>query len=149
MEQSKKILELGCGKLPREGAVNVDKIKLPGVDVVWDLNKFPYPFKDEEFDEIYGQDIIEHLDDVFKAMEELYRILKTGGTVYFHTTYCKNEESFRDPSHKHFFTLDSFDYFDPETDLGKEYGFYTKARFKILNKYLDNNNYTNFLLKKV
>jgi len=149
MEQSKKILELGCGMHPRPGAINVDKLDLPGVDVVWDLDKFPYPFKDEEFDEIYGQDIIEHLDDVFMVMEELYRILKLGGTIYFHTTYVKNEQSFTDPSHKHFFTLDSFDYFDNSTDLGKAYSFYTKARFKILNKYLDNNNYTNFLLKKV
>ncbi len=149
MEQSKKVLEIGCGLKPREGAINVDKLDLPGVDIVWDLEKFPYPFNNNIFDEIYAHDIIEHLDDIIGVMEELYRILKPGGKVYIHSTYSKNDESFRDPTHKHFFTLDSFDYFDPSTPTGKDYSFYTKARFRILKKYLDGGNWTNFILEKI
>ena len=46
-------LNLGCGRDIREGYVNLDKAGLDGVDVVHDLNVFPYPFEDNEFDEIH------------------------------------------------------------------------------------------------
>lgn len=39
-------LTIGCGKKIEEGYINLDKIALKGVDIVWDLDKFPYPFED-------------------------------------------------------------------------------------------------------
>ncbi len=58
-----KKLNLGCGLNHREGYVNLDAVKLPGVDVVHDLNKMPYPFKTNQFDEIICQHLLEHLDN--------------------------------------------------------------------------------------
>ena len=34
-------LNLGCGRFPLPGYVNVDCVKLQGVDMVHDLNKMP------------------------------------------------------------------------------------------------------------
>lgn len=48
----KKKLNLGCGKDIKKEYVNLDIRKFPGVDIIHDLNKFPYPFKDDSFDEI-------------------------------------------------------------------------------------------------
>lgn len=69
-----KILDVGCGTAKIKGAIGIDRIKLDGVDIVHDLNKFPWLFKDKTFDEIYMNDIIEHLDDTIKVMEECCRL---------------------------------------------------------------------------
>ena len=39
-------LNFGCGPEIMKGYVNMDILKLSGVDVVHNFNKFPYPFKD-------------------------------------------------------------------------------------------------------
>ena len=36
-----KVLDVGCGTAKVNGAIGIDRINLPGVDVVHDLNKFP------------------------------------------------------------------------------------------------------------
>ncbi|HUJ19453.1 MAG TPA: hypothetical protein VL197_15820 [Nitrospirota bacterium] len=40
-------------------------------DVVQDFNSFPYPFGGTTFDGTYVDNVLEHLDDVIKGMEEL------------------------------------------------------------------------------
>ena len=70
-----RILDVGCGSDKVKGAIGIDHVKLPGVDVVHDLNSFPWPLKDEAFDEIYMNDIIEHLK-ARKDIEDYFRSLK-------------------------------------------------------------------------
>ena len=48
----KKILDLGCGRNKVPGAIGLDLFPVPGVDVVHDLEAFPYPFENNSFDEI-------------------------------------------------------------------------------------------------
>lgn len=50
------------------------------VDVVWDLNKCPYPFEDDSVDYVLAKHVLEHLDDVISVMNGLHRILKKGGS---------------------------------------------------------------------
>ncbi len=125
-------LNIGCGKALMKGFVNLDKIKLSGVDVVHDLNSFPYPFKSSMFSEIVCNHVLEHLDDAVSVMEELHRIGKKGALIRVKVPYFNHHSSFTDPTHKHFFTLDSFNYF---TSSGK-FNFYSKARFQIIKKRL-------------
>ena len=79
-----KCLNLGCGLDKREDCVNLDARKDVNPDVVWDLEKLPLPFKDEEFDEIIARDVIEHITfhKTEALLKELYRILKHGGRIY-------------------------------------------------------------------
>jgi predicted SAM-dependent methyltransferase len=51
----------------------------PLADVKADICNLP--FKDEEFDVILCNHVLEHIPDDTKAMQELYRILKKGGMV--------------------------------------------------------------------
>jgi len=80
-----KILDLGCGKNKFKTSnlsdivVGMDKYSLEGVDVVHDLEKTPYPFNDNEFDEIRTHHVLEHIQNFFGLMEECHRILKPGG----------------------------------------------------------------------
>lgn len=129
MNPSLKILDLGCGNKKREGAVGVDRNDRTAADVIHDLNSFPYPFEDSSFDEIYLDNTLEHLDDVIRVMEEVYRICKLGGLVKVIVPYFRSPWAFIDPTHRHFFTVDSFAYFDPDHIICVRYD-YSLARFK-------------------
>lgn len=80
----KLILDLGCGNRkykPKNGekVIGVDINKDSQADVIWDLNRFPYPFKDESVDIVYMSHVLEHLDDPEQCIKEIYRILKKDG----------------------------------------------------------------------
>ncbi len=129
------ILDVGCGNKKRPGAIGIDSNRNTQADVIHDLNVFPYPFEDNTFDEIYVTHCIEHLDDVLRVMEELHRIGKPGARVTVDAPYFSGQDAFSDPTHKHFFTSRSFDYF---TGDFPEFSFYSsKARFKKLGYHID------------
>jgi len=128
-----KILDFGCGnkkfksKNPKDKVIGLDIVKLPGVDVVYNLDKYPWPFKENEFDMIVSNHVLEHLSDLIKAMEELHRISKPGAILKFNIPYFASSGAFQDPTHKRFFTYRTFEYFTEESNLN----FYTTSRFKI------------------
>lgn len=79
-----KKLNLGCGNRMLTGYVNVDNNPLlvrKGI-VTHDLNKFPYPFADNTFDEIRMDHVLEHLEDPLDVLIELYRIARNGCKVF-------------------------------------------------------------------
>jgi predicted SAM-dependent methyltransferase len=51
-------LNLGCGHIPLEGYVNVDRRELPGIDVVADVAELP--FEEGEVQEISSAHLLEH-----------------------------------------------------------------------------------------
>ncbi len=129
MEKLKK-LRLGAGKIQDKNCVNLDLYKLKGIDVVHDLNKFPWPFKDNEFDEIQCPYILELLGDFIKVVEELHRIAKPNATIIVESTSYQNPNAPGDPLNKKIFCWSSFDYFQEGTRLD----YYSKVKFKILSK---------------
>jgi len=126
-EKPLKILNIGCGDKPMKKAINLDWIKIPGVDIVHNIEKTPWPFKKDEFDEIYAYNVLEHVNNFIEIMEEIHRILKPNGRVIISGPYYMHKDTFTDPTHKRGFTTKSFQYFEKECNLN----FYTKARFKI------------------
>ena len=121
-------LNLGCGENRIDGFIGVDKIKTLAVDVIHDLNIFPYPFPGSSADEIIMDNVLEHLEDVISVMEETYRLAAPGAIVMIKVPYFKSNSAFTDPTHKHFFTETSFKYFSANNPLH----FYTKANFRVL-----------------
>jgi ubiquinone/menaquinone biosynthesis C-methylase UbiE len=105
-----KKLNLGCGTDIKKGYVNLDKVKLKGVDVVHDIEKKPLPFKDNEFDEILANNIIEHIDYV-PAMKELHRVLKKGGILKICVPHFNSRLASGDPTHKNYFSTETFMFF--------------------------------------
>ena len=81
MQEDSIVINLGCGTRKEKGHIGVDIVKWPDTDIVWDLNKIPYPFDDEYADAIIAEEIIEHLKDPKKFLSEAHRILKPGGTI--------------------------------------------------------------------
>lgn len=125
-----KKLNFGSGDDIKKGYVNADIIKLPGVDLVHNFNKFPYPFKDKEFDEVFTSHVLEHLDDLPRVMKELKRVCKPGAKIIIHVPHFSCGVSYRDPTHRRLFSYFTFDYFTDEC-------FYDLPKFKIKRRRLN------------
>ena len=124
-----KILDIGCGKHKTPGAVGLDSNPRTGADVIHDLDEVPYPFPDDEFDIIIGNQVIEHVDDVLAVVAELHRIAKPGGRIRLDTPHYSDVASYTDPTHRHHLTTESFSYFTGRrTDLD----FYSEVRLRPL-----------------
>ncbi len=122
-----RTLDLGCGKAKTPGAIGLDINRRSDADVLHDVNDFPYPFQADSFDRVICNGIIEHVDNVVRVMEELHRICRAGAVVEITTPYFTSVDAFTDPTHKHYFSSRSFDYF---TGDFPEYNFYSEARFR-------------------
>jgi predicted SAM-dependent methyltransferase len=105
-----KKLNLGCGVDIKEGWINLDSARLPGVDVVHDIETLPLPFRDEEFDEILAHDVLEHVEYI-PVLKDLCRILKKGGTLTIRVPHFTSKNNFIDPTHKKQFSVNTFDFF--------------------------------------
>lgn len=127
-----RILDVGCGTSKRDGAVGIDCNPRSAADVIHDLNVFPYPFADNEFDLIWCMDVLEHLHNIVGTMEELWRIGKPGAKVVIKGPFFADVGRHVDPTHVRGFSRRSFDYFIEGTPLYNKYR-YSKAAFRLLS----------------
>ncbi len=133
-----KKINLGCGTKYMQGYINTDVTQTVKADVYFDLNKTPYPFRSNFADEIYMDNVLEHLDDIPRVIEEIHRILKPGAVLRIYVPYAKSDGAFNDPTHMHYFTERSMDYFSRDN----AYGFYADVSFQIKKAELFNANKT-------
>jgi len=80
-------LNMGCGEYNKRlepGWVNVNNRPEVGPDVLWDLERTPYPWSDDSAEEIIWKDALEHLSwrVIENVLRECHRILKKGGRIY-------------------------------------------------------------------
>jgi len=74
-------LNVGAGSSQLHPAlINVDLVPGPTIDVCASVERLPFP--DEVFDLVVSQELLEHVRDPLRAMQEMRRVLKKGGTVY-------------------------------------------------------------------
>jgi len=119
-EAKRVCLDLGCGKNKREGFIGVDSLKFDGVDVVCDLAEVkpfykwkyirhfedgifkPWPWKTNSIDEAHSSHFLEHLTNVERVhfFNELWRVMKNGGTATIITPNWSHACAFGDPTHQ-------------------------------------------------
>ncbi len=74
-------LNVGAGSSQLHPAlVNVDIVPGPTIDVCASVEHLPFP--DEIFDLVVSQELLEHVRDPFRAMQEMRRVLRKGGVIY-------------------------------------------------------------------
>ena len=122
-----KTLDLGCGLFKLPGSIGVDIIPLEGVDVVHDLNQFPYPFQSNVFNYIRLFHVIEHVNSIVKTMAEVHRIAKSDCLVEIVTPHYTDISSWQDPSHQWHLNSRSFEHFETTSETN----YYSNARFTI------------------
>jgi len=124
---SLKSLDIGCGRFKFPGSIGLDIVPLKGVDVVHDLDKFPYPFSSDAFDYIRLSHVVEHIQSVVQTMEEVHRIAKPAALVEIITPHYTDASSWQDPSHRWHLNSWSFNHFS----LKSQTNYYSKARFDV------------------
>ena len=103
-------LNLGCGNKAKEGFLGVDRYPCEAVDIICDVTQ-PLPFEDGTVDEIYMDNLIEHVPDIPALMAEVVRVAKSGALVTIITPHFTSLSSWRDPTHIHHLSYFSFDHF--------------------------------------
>lgn len=130
-----RTLNLGAGnRIMGNGAVNHDQVKHRAeIDVVHDLNQLPWPWEDNSFDLIMAHAVLEHLRiNLLESVNECWRILRPGGTLYVKLPYWNSANAYLDPTHYWRFDVLTPTIFDPDTRYGKAYRFYTDRKWKII-----------------
>jgi SAM-dependent methyltransferase len=147
---------LGSGEDHRDGYIHVDYLDLPNTDIVHNLIFTPYPFEDNSVDEVIAIDVVEHLPShdpnwqpmIVVFMEEMHRIMKPGAMLFIQTPGYRAAFGFTDPTHTRVFTVDTFSFFDPDTAFGSKNSYYSKAKFKVESKELENGNLQIWCIKR-
>ena len=129
----KKILDVGCGTNKHPGAIGLDNNLRTAADVIHDLGQIPYPFPDNEIDEIVSNHVAEHVPDVMAFVTELYRITKPGGRIKLLTPHYTNPDWASDPTHRNHFNSYTFNVFMPERQL---FPFYTEVNLKLIKTHV-------------
>lgn len=106
-------LDLGCGtrKRPAESFngssephpwIGVDCRKFPGVDVVCNLGKQKWPWKNESVDEIHTSHMVEHLTppERIHFANEAFRVLKKGAKLVVITPFWCSTRAYGDLTHQ-------------------------------------------------
>ncbi len=129
-------LDLGGGANPQFGFINIDYRALPQVDIVQDLEKFPWPLPDNCASMAMASHVIEHIDPhggVFmRFMDEVWRVLKPGGQFMLSFPYAGSPGYWQDPTHCNGCTEVTFAYFDPLEAGGYLYKIYKPKPWRIV-----------------
>ena len=106
-------LYLGAGKDHKDGFINVDIVDFPGIDLVADVTK-GLPFSDSSVDHVCTRDMMEHLPQESKVpvINEIWRVLKDGGTMEHYIPNAGSRNDFGSPSHLSHWNLQQFEHFD-------------------------------------
>ena len=137
-------LDLGCGTNPRnpfnaEKLIGLDMMPVADLqcDVVWEA----IPLEDNAVDYVTAFDFLEHIPRIVyhekkarfafvELMNEIWRVLKPGGTFFSHTPCYPFGAAFQDPTHVNYVTPETFaEYFDCNKIWARRYGF--KGQFNI------------------
>lgn len=132
-------LDIGCGD-NKQGPdwVGMDYRKLPGVDIVQDLELFPWKdLEDNSVQVAVASHVVEHINPAkgtfINFMNEVWRVLKPNGEFAIACPYAGTHRYFQDPTHVNPCNETTWRYFDP-LDVptnGHLYSIYQPAPWRI------------------
>jgi len=109
---SEKKINLFCSNNKVDGFHGIDIKEGTNVDTVMDLNKYPWDIEDNSIEEIISLHYVQKVDDIIKFMQEIYRILKPGGSIKIIAPYYTSMIASQDPTHKRLISESTFIYFN-------------------------------------
>lgn len=152
-------LDIGCGNKCKEGYVGLDKVQLPGVSIVADI-EHELPVKSASCKVVRAHHVFEHVANLVGLMNEIHRVLVPNGRLEIGVPLvgCFDDKgnwvfgagAYLDVTHIRYFSEDSFNYWTilpsgrqyvGNTDVG------IKGNFKIVDRvistcYIDMSRYS-------
>lgn len=118
------VVDLGCG-FRKTGNIGIDATpENTEADLICLLGFDPLPFDNGVVDEVVCRDFLEHIPKavyleskgrlhypVMQLMDEIWRVLRSGGIFRSWTPMYPHPEVFQDPTHLSAWTIKSMDYF--------------------------------------
>lgn len=92
-------LDIACGRDKKPGFTGIDIAPGEGVDIVHDLNVYPWPIADSTVSEAHISHYVEHTPDLMKFMNELWRVCEAGAKVTIVCPYYTSIRAWQDPTH--------------------------------------------------
>jgi len=128
-------LDIACGQNKQPGFKGVDIAPGPGVDFVWDLEKYPWePFKDDSVEEVYVSHYAEHTKDLIKFMDEIWRICIPDAKVTIIGPYYTSIRAWQDPTHTRVLSEATWLYFNKDWRVANKLDHYPiKSNFEVKN----------------
>ncbi len=136
-EKSGIRLDIGCGSNKQPGFIGMDYRPVEGVDIVQDLEEFPWKdLPDESVLVAIASHVLEHINPAkgtfIRFMDEVWRILKPEGEFAIVVPYAGSPGYWQDPSHINPITENTLEYFDPlGRSKGQLYRIYKPKPWKI------------------
>ncbi len=100
---SAKILDVGAGgRRITPDVVTFDALAGPEIDVVGDIHAMPIP--DESYDCVFCTGTLEHVEDPWRAIQEIHRVTRIGGIVHVDVPFIQGFHA--DPNDYWRFTIE-------------------------------------------
>ncbi len=98
-----RVLDVGAGgRRITPDVLTCDAVPAPGVDTVGDIHQLP--MADNTFDCVFCTGTLEHVRDPRQAMQEIFRVTKSGGLVHIDVPFIQGYHA--DPTDYWRFTID-------------------------------------------
>lgn len=131
----KVVVILGAGEKKYPEAITVDKLDLPNIDIVADLEQGLSFFPDNSIDEIHTNSFFEHIVNFDRLMLDIYRVLKPEGILDVFVPHFSNPYFYSDPTHVRYFGFYTFYYYSKsqESLFRKVPMYYNTCNFSIIS----------------
>lgn len=130
-------IDIGCGRRRRQGIIGIDRVALPTVDIVADL-ECGLPFlADDSVDVVYADSFLEHVENYELLMRDIHRVCRKDGVIHVKVPHFSNPYYYSDYTHRRFFGLYTFDYMvDRSRQRMKRIvpDYYADFRFEIIER---------------
>jgi len=110
-------LDIGCGGNKQPGFVGIDIRALAGVDIVHDLEEYPWPLPNDCVLVAIASHVLEHINphkgNFIQFMDEAWRVLKPGAQWAISVPHGSSQGFIQDPTHINPINEVTWAYFDP------------------------------------
>jgi len=127
-------LDIGCGLFKQKGFLGMDMMRHKCVDIVHNIQKFPWPVPSNICIQILMSHLWEHIEPKyrFQVMDELWRICRWDGQLLLSAPYATSPLAFGHPAHYMCPNEMTFQFFDPDYPLWHACSYKKPSPWKIL-----------------